>query len=141
MFHKNITIRIRNFYYPISLNFKSLIMRAIFFRFLSHKTYIWNSTHSSWVKRTIFFTKINSSTINRSIRAIWNNCFSVFRFIISVPHLSRSSDHSRHRSINYYIRRNMKISNSLIRIYHCQVCIIFESIIYVSLYFYSFFRW
>ena len=110
-------------YYPnlsLGSDFESLVMGAILFRFLGHQADIWNRSHCCRIESTMLPTKIDGGQIDPGVAAIRNNREGILCFTISIPHLTGSANHGRHRGINNDITGHMKIGYSLVGIDHGQ---------------------
>jgi len=111
------------------LNFESVWMRSIFFGFFSHKTNIWNMSHSCVVKLTIVLAVFDNGLIHSCIASIWNKTFYIFQLIVSIPHLSTITDNNWHGSINNNVTWNMKVCYSFCRVDHSNFRSVFIDII------------
>lgn len=62
--------------------------------------------------------QVDNFLVNGCISTFWNNCFSVVRLSIWSPHLTRVTDHCRHRSINNYVTWYVKVRDTFVRVNH-----------------------
>ena len=86
MFGQYITFVVNDLYYAVGSDFKSFVMRTIFFRFLCHQADIGHGTHRGRVESTVFAAEIDNRLVNTGIAAIGNDCFGVARFAVFIPH-------------------------------------------------------
>ena len=51
---------------------KSFVLRAVFFSFLGHETYIGNGPHGGWIELSILPAEIDGSLIDACVTGVWN---------------------------------------------------------------------
>ena len=61
---------IHHFHYTVGSDFKSFVMRAVFFRLLRHQTHVGHAAHGARIKCAIFFAEIDGLLVNASITTI-----------------------------------------------------------------------
>src|SRR5690606_21653104 len=110
----------------VSSRLESLVMRSVFFGFLSHKSHVWYRSETRWVNSTIDLHIVNYSRVKSSVSTVRNNAYRIFFLTFFIPHFSSSAYKCCHRSIHNYIGRHMEIGDSLIRVYHGDTCALFN---------------
>ena len=100
---------------------KSLIMRSVFLSLLCHESNIRHISHSFHIKLSILSAVFDNSLVNSSVRSIRNTTLSFLQLVVLVPHFSSITNDTWHTSINNNVRRNVQVSNSLVRINHSKV--------------------
>ena len=81
-------IRIHHTDLACSGNFKSLIMRSVFFGFLRHEANIGYCPHSRRIESTVHYAKIDSLGIHACITTIRDDEVRILLFTGLVPHLT-----------------------------------------------------
>jgi hypothetical protein len=96
-------------------------MRSVFLSLLCHESNIRHISHSFHIKLSIYSTVIDNSLVNSSVRSVRNTALSVLQFVVFVPHFTSITNDTRHTSINNNVRRNVQVSDSLVRVNHSKV--------------------
>ena len=77
-------------------NFKSLVVRAVFLRFLGHEADVGHIAHRRHIERAVGFAKLNRLAVHARVTTIGNDRFGVGGLAIRPPHLAGSADHRGH---------------------------------------------
>jgi hypothetical protein len=96
-------------------------MRSVFLSLLCHESNIGHISHSFHIKLSILSAVFDNSLVNSSVRSIRNTTLSFLQLVVLVPHFSSITNDTWHTSINNNVRRNVQVSNSLVRVNHSKV--------------------
>ena len=119
----------------ICRDLKSVGVRSVFLSLLGHKTNIGNVTHGSDIKLTIFTAKVHHFGIGSGVASVGDQTLGVLELVVFVPHHTRVTDHTWHRSIHNHITGDMQVGDTLARVYHCEPRAAFVARINISQHF------
>ena len=118
MLHQYIAGRINDAHDAVSLNFKRLIVRAVFFGLHRHQTHVRYSTHGGRIKRAVGLTEVDHFLIDTGVSGLRHNRLGVLGLAVAAPHLTGVADHGRHGGVNDNVRRNVQVGDALDGIHH-----------------------
>ena len=119
--HEDFTLAVNNLHAAGLRDDERLVVRAVLFGLLGHQANIRNRTHGGWIESAVFAAIVDNRLVDTSVGGIRDDRQGVLSLVILIPHLTGSTDHGRHRSVDNDIRGNMQVSDALIGVHHCKV--------------------
>ena len=120
MFDERFAVGIRDAHNAVSCDFKSLVVRAVFFSGLGHETNIRHGAHGLGIEGAVFAAERDHGFIHGGVATVGNDGEGVLRFALGVPHFAALADHGWHGGVDDDIARHMQVSNALLRVHHGQ---------------------
>ena len=97
-------------------DFKSLVMRTIFFGCLCHQTDVGHAADRFGIECAVSLAEIQRGLVHTGITAIRNEREGVLKFALCVVNFSARANHRWHRSIDDDVARHVQVGDALIRI-------------------------
>ena len=88
---------------------------------LRHQANVGHCAHGAGIKVAIGFAEIDDLLVDAGKCGLGNNCFGVFWFAVSTPHLAANANHGGHGSIHNHIVGRMQVGNAFGGINHGQI--------------------
>ena len=120
MFDERFAIGIRDAHNAVSCDFKSLVVRSVFFSCLGHEANIRHGAHGLGIERAVFAAERDDGLVNRGVATVGNDGEGVLRFALYVPHLAALADHGWHGGVDDDIAWHMKVGNAFLGVHHGQ---------------------
>ena len=112
--HQDITCCINDLNLAVSFDFKSFVMRTVFFGCLRHQADGRNGTHGCRVKRAVFAAEVDGCLINAGVAAVGNDGFGVLRFAVFIPHTAGLRIIAGIEASTIDIARNVQVGNAFV---------------------------
>src|SRR5690554_1440580 len=107
-----------NTHNAVFLDFKGLVVGAVFFCLLRHQAYVRHGSHGGGIKSTVGFAEVDHFLINRGVGGLRHHRLGVLELAIAGPHLAGVTNHRGHGGINNHVARYVQVGHAFYGIHH-----------------------
>ena len=102
-------------------SFEGLVVRSVFFGFLSHEAHVGHAAHGGRIECSVVTAEVDDGLINARITAVRDHGFHVVFLAVRAPHFPADAERGGHRRIDDDVTRHVQVGDAPVGVHHGEI--------------------